>query len=105
LFSRKFIAIVSAMSAKPSLCNATPKRRCSSYNVDLKLDDVNRCKHRGDCATDRIRAVWIPETTNPNIYNNTHVIDIHGLKGLKHSGVKNTRTDIQQRRHNIRINK
>lgn len=71
LFSRKFIAIVSAMSAKPSLCNATPKGKCSSYNLDLKLDDFNRCKHRGGRATDLIRAVWIPETSNPTIFSNT----------------------------------
>jgi hypothetical protein len=92
LFSRKFIVIVSSMSAKPSLCNATPKRKCSSYNLDLKLDDDNRYKHRGDRATDLVRAVWIPEASNPNIY----VVDIHVLKILELSGLKNTRRDIRQ---------
>ena len=86
------------MSAKPSLCNAIPKRKCSRYNLDLKLEDVNRCKHRGDRATDLVRDVWIPEITNPNGYNKTRVIDIQAVKSLKHSGMKNTRTDVRQRR-------
>jgi hypothetical protein len=54
LFSRKFIAIVSAMSANPSLRNATPHRKCPSYDLDLNLDDVNLYKHKGDNATNLV---------------------------------------------------
>jgi hypothetical protein len=96
LFSRKFIAIVSAMSAKPSLCNANPHRKSSSYNLDFKLDDVNRCKHISDRATDLVRAIWIPESKNSNIFNNIQVIDIHVLKRLKYSWVNRHTATYQQ---------
>lgn len=68
------------MSAKPSLCSATPKRKYSSYNLDLKLDDLNPRKQRGDRATDPVSAVWIRETTNPAIFNKTRVSETEAFK-------------------------
>jgi hypothetical protein len=85
-FAENLLPLFLPLVEKPSLCNVTPSRKCSCYNVDLKLDDVSRCKHRCYRATDLIKAAWIPETTNPSIFNNTYVNDIHALKSVEKYG-------------------